>query len=42
MNLAYVEGVSESTVTVGGASLTVSRPKKKSFMDALAAFHNRK
>ena len=42
VNLTYVEGVSGSTVTVGGVELAISRPKKKAFMDALAAFHNRK
>ena len=42
VNLAYVEGVSGNTITVGGTELTVSRPKKKLFMNALAAYHNRK
>lgn len=42
VNLAYVERVTDSTVTVCGTELSVSRPKKKAFMDALAAYHNRK
>ena len=42
VNLAYVEAVNGSTITVGGEELSVSRPKKKAFMDALAAYHNRK
>lgn len=41
VNLAYVEAVDGSTITVGGQELSVSRPKKKAFMDALAAYHNR-
>lgn len=42
VNLAYVEAVNGSTITVGGEELSVSRPKKKAFMDALAAYHNKK
>lgn len=41
VNLAYVEGVNGNTITVDGKELNVSRPKKKAFMDALAAYHNR-
>ena len=41
VNLAYVEGVSGNTITVGDARLSVSRPKKKAFMEALADFHTR-
>lgn len=42
VNLAYVEAVNGSMITVGGEELSVSRPKKKAFMDALAAYHNKK
>ena len=42
VNLAYVEGVTGTTVTVAGKELCVSRAKKKPLIDALAAYHNRK
>lgn len=40
VNLAYVEAVEGNLITVGGEELSVSRPKKRAFMDALAAYHN--
>lgn len=40
VNLAYVEEVNGFTVVVAGEEITVSRPKKKAFMEALAAYHN--
>ena len=38
VNLARVENVSQSTVTVGGQELLLSRYKRKEFLDALARF----
>lgn len=40
VNLAFVEEVQGSTVVVAGEEISVSRPKKKAFMEALAAYHN--
>lgn len=42
VNLAYVESVKGNVVTVAGQDITVSRPKKKEFMEALAAYHNKR
>lgn len=38
VNLAYVEAVKENSVTVAGELLQISRPKRKAFMEALAAY----
>lgn len=38
VNLAYVESVKENSVTVAGEQLQISRPKRKLFMEALAAY----
>lgn len=40
VNLAHVEEVSGNTVTLAGETVSVSRPKKKAFMEALAAYYN--
>lgn len=42
VNLAYVEAVKGNIVTVAGQDISVSRPKKKAFMEALAAYHNKR
>lgn len=41
VNLAYVEAVKENCVTVAGELLQISRPKRKAFMEALAAYVGR-
>ena len=41
VNLAYVEAVKENCVTVAGERLQISRPKRKGFMEALAAYVGR-
>lgn len=41
VNLAYVEAVEENCVKVAGELLQISRPKRKAFMEALAAFVGR-
>ena len=38
VNLVYVETVKENSVTVAGEQLQISRPKRKAFMEALAAY----
>ena len=38
VNLRFVTGVSRNKVLIAGAELPISRPKKKSFMEALTAF----
>lgn len=38
VNLAYVERVVENTVVVAGEELQISRPKRKSFVEAIAAY----
>ncbi|KAA8501320.1 response regulator transcription factor [Mediterraneibacter catenae] len=38
VNLRYVEEVSGSTVTVAGDKLQISRPRRKSFMEALTDY----
>lgn len=38
VNLAYVEAVKDNCVTVAGETLQISRPKRKTFMEALAAY----
>jgi Response regulator of the LytR/AlgR family len=38
INLRYVEGVQQSSVTVAGKTLQISRPRKKAFMDALTDY----
>lgn len=38
VNLAHVERVVENTVVVAGEELQISRPKRKSFVDAIAAY----
>lgn len=38
VNLAQVEKVDKSIVTVAGVPLQISRPKRKGFMEALAAY----
>lgn len=38
VNLAYVEAIKENYVTVAGELLQISRPKRKAFMEALAAY----
>ena len=38
VNLAHVEGVSQTSVTVGGESLLLSRYKRKPFLDTLARY----
>jgi len=40
VNLAFVDAVRESVAVVAGEEITVSRPKKKTFMEALAAYYN--
>jgi DNA-binding LytR/AlgR family response regulator len=41
VNLAFVDAVRENVVVVAGNEIVVSRPKKKAFMEALAAYYNR-
>jgi len=41
VNLAYVEAVKDNCVTVAGEPLQISRSKRKSFMEALAAYVGR-
>ncbi len=41
VNLAHVENVKHNDLTVGGYVLQISRPRKKSFMDALADYVGR-
>lgn len=41
VNLAYVEKVDKNIVTVSGEELQISRPKKKGFMEDLAAYVGR-
>lgn len=41
VNLGYVEALDGNALTAGGERINVSRAKKKAFMDALAAYHNR-
>lgn len=38
VNLARVEQVNQNVVTVSGRELQISRPRRKSFMEALAAY----
>lgn len=38
VNLRYVEGVIQNNVNVAGDELQISRPRKKSFMDALTEY----
>ena len=38
VNLAHVERVNQLVVTVKGQALQISRARKKSFMEALAAY----
>jgi DNA-binding LytR/AlgR family response regulator len=38
INLRYVESVQQSSVTVAGRTLQISRPRKKCFMDALTDY----
>lgn len=38
VNLAHVQKVDKSTVTVAGEPLQMSRPRRKAFMEALAAY----
>lgn len=38
VNLYYVTGVSKNKVHIAGQELPISRPKKKSFMDAFTSF----
>lgn len=38
VNLSYVETVQENSVIVAGEPLQISRPKRKAFMEALAAY----
>ena len=41
VNLAYVEEIKNNNVAVvAGEEVMISRPKKKAFMDALAAYYN--
>lgn len=41
VNLAFVEEVRDNVAVVAGEEIVVSRPKKKTFMEALAAHYNR-
>ncbi len=41
VNLAFVDAVRENVAVVAGDEIVVSRPKKKAFMEALAAYYNR-
>ena len=41
VNLAHVEAVSQTSVTVGNESLLLSRYKRKPFLDALARYMGR-
>jgi DNA-binding LytR/AlgR family response regulator len=41
VNLAFVDAVRENVAVVAGNEIVVSRPKKKAFMEALAAYYNR-
>lgn len=38
VNLMHVSGIRDNTVQVGGETLTISRPKKKEFIQALTDF----
>ena len=40
VNLAFVDAVRENVAVVAGDEIVVSRPKKKTFMEALAAYYN--
>ena len=40
INLSYVEEVKNNVAVVAGEEVMISRPKKKAFMDALAAYYN--
>lgn len=40
LNLAFVEKVRNNIALVAGDEILISRPKKKAFMEALAAFYN--
>lgn len=40
VNLALVEGVKDNIAIVAGNEIAISRPKKKRFMEALAAYYN--
>ena len=41
VNLSCVEQIQGNVVTVAGEEILISRPRKKAFMEALAAYHNR-
>lgn len=41
VNLAFVDAVKENIAMVAGDEIVVSRPKKKAFLEALAAYYNR-
>lgn len=40
LNLAFVEKVKNNIAVVAGEEIIISRPKKKAFMEALAAYYN--
>ena len=40
VNLAYVEEIRNNVAVVAGEEVMISRPKKKPFMEALAAYYN--
>lgn len=40
INLSFVEEVKNNVAVVAGEEVMISRPKKKAFMDALAAYYN--
>ncbi len=41
VNMAFVEKFRDNVAVVAGEEIVVSRPKKKAFMEALAAYYNR-